>query len=237
MADHALTLCSYRQPRFAAVVGIIVADDQMQASKSPHGFIDLTNCQFVVRLNIRPSVASIRLTGKVEQHNQAVAGQIVLIDIPQKLRQVKSRVLSVWNTWTHSPASVLGTGRAEKRCSFRAEKAAESTDQASALPREEVSMPKTTPALLDINFRALVRACASDPDIVALFNFQHRLNVTCPIRPLVDPVFPLEMEDHEALNIAHFVAWVQINQLRIKGAAAQLAKLKLVYDSRRWRQK
>lgn len=96
-------------------------------------------------------------------------------------------------------------------------------------------MPKKTPALLDINFRAFVIACASDPDIVALFNFQHRLNVTCPIHALVSPVFPLDIEEREALKIAHFVAWVQVNQFRrIKDTAAQFAKVKSIYNSQGW---
>lgn len=96
-------------------------------------------------------------------------------------------------------------------------------------------MPKKRPDLLgDINFRQLVKACATDQEIVALFNAMHGLNLQCPIKPLVEPIFPLDLSEEELLHMAWFVAWVQHNHWnRLRAAAANLHKLRRLYSSKR----
>lgn len=87
--------------------------------------------------------------------------------------------------------------------------------------------------LRDINFRQLVKACASDAEIVAYFNQTHGTNLTCPITALIEPIFPLEMSENEMTQIAWFVAWVQHNQWqRLRAAASNIAKLKRFYRKR-----
>jgi hypothetical protein len=97
--------------------------------------------------------------------------------------------------------------------------------------REGGQMGYRGATLKDVNFRQLVKACASDPEIVGFFNEAHGLDMKCPIRALVEPIFPLEMSDEEMLHVAWFVAWVQHNQWqRLKAVARNLAKLKKSHD-------
>jgi len=63
-----------------------------------------------------------------------------------------------------------------------------------------------------MNLRQFVKACASDKGIVAAFNAMSSSNLPCPIQPLVEPIFPLELSDEELYHIARFVAWVDRNQ-------------------------
>lgn len=95
-------------------------------------------------------------------------------------------------------------------------------------------MADTRATLKDMNFRQLVKACASDPEIVAVFNEIHGLDVICPITPLVDPIFPLELSEEEMLRVAWFVAWVRHNQWhQLKAAARNLATLKSQFAQKR----
>ena len=86
----------------------------------------------------------------------------------------------------------------------------------------------------EISLRELVKACAANSEIVALFNSAHGLNLPCPVEALIDPVLPEELTEDESTQITWFIAWVGHNQWRrTKAALSHIRRLKRTHEDNR----
>ena len=86
----------------------------------------------------------------------------------------------------------------------------------------------------EIDLRELVKACAANPEIVALFNAAHGLNLPCPVEALIDPVLPEELTEDESMQITWFIAWVGHSQWRrTKAALSHIRRLKSIHEDNR----
>ncbi len=86
----------------------------------------------------------------------------------------------------------------------------------------------------EIDFRELVKACAANSEIVALFNAAHGLNLPCPVEALIDPVLPEELTEDESMQITWFIAWVGHSQWRrTKAALSHIRRLKSIHEDNR----
>lgn len=106
---------------------------------------------------------------------------------------------------------------------------------ASMSDAESSEMSKAKPdSTEEIDFRELVKACAANPEIVALFNAAHELNLPCPIKALIDPVLSEELTEDESTQISWFIAWVGHSQWRrAKAALSHIRRLKCTHEDNR----
>jgi hypothetical protein len=91
----------------------------------------------------------------------------------------------------------------------------------------------TSVTLKNVKFRELVKACANDLLTVQEFNKLHACTLKCPITALTDPVFPLDIDDAEAAQVAWFVEWINHNHWqRLQAAVANIDQLHGFYNAK-----